>query len=244
MKDLIAKIPSRFKDIELLGKGGMGAVFKARDITLDRNVALKVILPRFARRPNVQEHLLQEARVAARLRHPGIVQVHDCGQEQSQLYIVMEFIPGDNLYQMLRDMKKQAKWLSLDEAVETVRQVCLAVDYAHRQGVLHRDIKPGNIMLEPEPSGSLTHRPVLTDLGLARLIKDQSTGDTDSSGTPPYMSPEQTLGQPTDARSDVYSLGVLLYELVVGRLPFPAKNRSFSCSREINPSEDQLFSNN
>jgi len=202
----------------------MGAVFKARDVTLQRDVAVKVMHPQLARRPNFQERFLQEARTAARMDHPGIVKVFDFGQARDLLYIVMEFIPGANLRQMLQDLKKESKWIVLPEALQLVRQVALALDYAHDQGVLHRDIKPDNIMLKAERGDGLPYRPVLTDLGLAKLLEGgMLTQEGMSMGTPAYMSPEQALGEETDARSDVYSVGILLYELAVGRLPFAVK---------------------
>ncbi|MEW5871424.1 MAG: protein kinase [Chloroflexota bacterium] len=224
MEHLIGQTLNRYKILSLLGEGGMGAVYKAHDQTLERNVAIKVMYPHFARQPNFQERFLQEARSTARLDHANIVQVHDFGQDHGYLYIVMEYIPGDNLDKMLRDLRANRKWILLHEAVQLLRQVALALDYAHRQGVLHRDIKPSNIMIEPEAVDSLPYRPVITDLGLAKLAEGGIvTQDGISMGTPAYMSPEQALGQITDERSDVYSLGVLLFELCTGRLPFPAK---------------------
>jgi serine/threonine protein kinase len=231
-QQLINQTLGRYKIISLLGEGGMGAVFKAHDLTLRRDVALKIMHPHFARQSDFQERFLQEARTAARLNHPGVVKVFDFGNERSLLYIVMEFIPGANLSEMLKDMKAKKKWIALPEAINLVREVALALDYAHKSGVLHRDIKPGNIMIAPISSAErgkdtpegLPYRPVLTDLGLAKLARGrQITQDGASLGTPAYMSPEQALGKPTDPRSDVYSLGILLYELVTGHLPFPAQ---------------------
>lgn len=224
MELLIGKTLNRYQITSLLGEGGMGAVFKARDLTLERFVAVKVLYPQYARQPNFQERFLQEARSAARLDHPGIVQVHDFGQDHSFLFIVMEYIPGDNLEKILRQLREEGEWIPLGEAIQLVNQLCQAIDYAHRQGVLHRDIKPSNIMLEPESSGDLPFRPVITDLGLAKLAEGGiTTQEGGYLGTPAYMSPEQASGLPTDERSDVYSLGILLFELSTGQRPFPAR---------------------
>lgn len=225
MKHLIGLTLGRYKINSLLGEGGMGAVFKARDETLKRDVALKVMNPQFSRLPNFQERFLQEARTVARLSHPNIVQVFDFGQqvvdEAQQLFIVMEFIPGQNLSFALKDYQNRSQPYPLLEAVETMRQVSSALDYAHRQGVLHRDLKPDNIILRSEPTPSLPYRPVITDLGLAKLAGgDVETQVGTTMGTPAYMSPEQSLGQAATAASDIYSLGIVFYELCTGKLPF------------------------
>jgi serine/threonine protein kinase len=227
MEDIIGKTLGRYKILALLGEGGMGAVYKAHDLTLQRDVAFKIMHPHFARQGDFKERFLQEARVAARLDHPCIVQVFDFGQTTELLYIVMKFIPGDNLGKMMQDLRTQGKWIDTGEAVGIIRVVAEAMHYAHEHSILHRDLKPGNIMIEPIAHDGLPYRPVLTDLGLAKLAGSAGlTQEGTSMGTPAYMSPEQALGETLDPRSDVYSLGILLFELSTGRLPFPARTIS------------------
>ncbi len=225
IEQLIGQSLGRYRIQSLIGEGGMGSVLRGFDEALQRDVAIKLLSAHFMGQPNFRERFLQEARSAARLRHPGIVQVYDFGQAPGLLYIVMEFIPGDNLHQLLKRLSAQNKRMILAEAIQLMRQLSLAVDYAHRNGVLHRDIKPANIMLREEPGDGLPYQPILTDLGLAKLAEGGIvTAVGTSMGTPAYMSPEQALGESTTVRSDVYSMGVLLFELASGRLPFPAKS--------------------
>jgi eukaryotic-like serine/threonine-protein kinase len=225
MNHLPGKTLGRYQLTDLLGEGGMGEVYRAFDPVLKRDVAIKTIHPHLLRKPGFKERFLQEAVAAARLHHPGIVQVFDSGEENGVLYMVMAFISGENLQELLEELKEQGTWVVLPEAVELVQQVSQAVDHAHRNGVLHRDIKPANIMLASEPCDGLPYRSILTDLGLAKLVEGGiETQSGASMGTPAYMSPEQALGLPIDARSDVYSLGALLYHLCAGQPPFPAKS--------------------
>ncbi len=221
------EIIGRYQLLHQLGSGGMGAVYKAQDLKLKREVALKIMHPSLSHNQEFRDRFLQEAQSGARLKHPGIVQVHDICEEDDYLFIVEDFIAGENLTARMKVLRAENHTMVVEEAVELVRQVSLALGYAHEHGVLHRDIKPANILLEPISGERLPYRPVLTDLGLAKLmVGGLETMTGISLGTPAYMAPEQALGQAADARSDIYALGVLLYELVSGRLPFSLKTVS------------------
>ena len=192
----------------LLGEGGMGQVWRARDVALDREVAVKLLAA-----PDVaeaRERFLREARAAAALNHPNIVAIHDLGQESGCLFLVMELVAGGSL----REHPPQ----SVDEAVEVGRQLCAALAHAHAQGLVHRDVKPANVLLVAGAS-RLTVK--LADLGLATSsAASRLTVEGGIVGTVAYLAPEQAIGRVVDGRADLYSLGVLLYELVTGRLPF------------------------
>ena len=210
--------PSVFGRYEVrrpLGAGGYGDVYLGHDAQLDRPVAIKVLRPKSPGRPTEEERSLQEARNLARLRHPGIVTVHDVGVQQDQVYIVSDYLDGPDLGHWLRDHRP-----SWPEAVRITALVADALAHAHTRLIVHRDIKPANIILTAE------NTPVLVDFGIA-LGDDEDTGGAKGkiSGTPKYMSPEQAEGAAhrIDGRTDVYSLGVVLYELLTGRVPFRAK---------------------
>jgi serine/threonine protein kinase len=209
-------IDNRYRITGLLGQGNMGAVYQAQDLRLARPVALKVLRADLAERPAFREQFVREARTLAQLEHPGIVRVHDAAAADQLLYLIMDYLPGQNLLQWLEALSAQQPGLDLAEALEWVRQLCLALEYAHRKNIVHGDIKPANIMLLPAAGGGRPYRPVLTDFGLARLVAQPQH----PSGTPAYASPEQAAGEPLSPQSDLYSLGVLLYELAVGRRPF------------------------
>jgi len=230
MDDLVGRILDNTYRIEkLLGQGGMGAVFRAHEIPLDRTVAIKVMHPHVARQEGFRERFLQEARAIAALEHSGIVRVHSFSKDPNLLYIVMGFIEGQNLRDWLHMLHQQEQLLALPEALAIVEQVADALDYAHRRGVYHRDIKPGNLILRPLPEPDarypeLPYQPVVTDFGLAKLAEGGLLSVTGMAmGTPAYMAPEQCEGLPITGQADTYALGIVLYEMVTGQLPFEVR---------------------
>jgi serine/threonine protein kinase/type II secretory pathway pseudopilin PulG len=214
----------------LLGKGGMGTVYLAQHEALNRPVAVKIIHPHLMNDPQFQSRFLQEAQTAANLDHPSIIRIHDFNKADDRLYMVMEFIAKGSLVAYLEEWRKQGSGLPLAEALHLVAQVAEALGYAHQRGIIHRDVKPDNVLLkvldQPERTGEPALRAVMTDFGLAKL-KEGSLLQTEASmllGTLPYISPEQLKGKRPDGRSDLYSLGILLYELLTGRPPFAIRN--------------------
>lgn len=211
-----AKTVGRYEILSELGRGAMGVVYKARDPKIDRLVAIKTISI-FAHTPEedreFRERLFTEAKAAGRLSHPGIVTVYDVSEDPDTLnpYIVMEYVAGDSLE---RHVAESAERFPLGSALALVEQVAEALDYAHSQGIVHRDIKPGNILL-PE-SGP----PKITDFGIAKFNFGHPTSFGEAMGTPAFMSPEQLNGEAVDGRSDLFSLGVVLYTLLTGYRPF------------------------
>jgi tRNA A-37 threonylcarbamoyl transferase component Bud32 len=200
--------------VELIGQGGMGAVYKARQTKLDRTVALKILPPEWGTDPAFAERFAREARTLARLNHPHIVAVHDFGESGGLYYLVMEFVDGPNLREALRTGP-----LPPEQALAVIPQVCDALQYAHEEGVVHRDVKPENILLDRRG------RVKIADFGLAKLLNRPRaeftlTGSRQVMGTADYMAPEQrTRPLEIDHRADIYSLGVVLYEMLTGELP-------------------------
>ncbi len=196
----------------LLGQGGMGTVFLARDVTLDRPVAVKVVSPEMAASPEVRQRFLLEARTVARLRHPNIVSVYAAGESDGLLWFAMEYVPGESL----RDRLQREQRIPSAEVMAITHDLAMALDDAHAAGVVHRDVKPENILLDRE-----TGRAMLTDFGVVRALSSADAGLTGAGfvlGSPRYMSPEQASGEPTiDGRSDLYSLGLVAYEMLAGR---------------------------
>jgi serine/threonine protein kinase len=201
--------------VELLGQGGMGAVYKARQPALDRWIALKVLPPRSAAKPDFPERFNREARALARLSHQNIVAVHDFGKLDGLFYFLMEYVDGVSLRQLLQGAK-----LTPEEALAIVPKICDALQYAHEHGVVHRDIKPENVLLNKEGQVKIA------DFGIAKIVEGESPGrppitqEQQVIGTPHYMAPEQVeKPQQVDHRADIYSLGVVFYEMLTGELP-------------------------
>jgi serine/threonine-protein kinase len=201
----------------VLGRGGMAEVHRGRDLRLGREVAVKVLRQDLARDPSFQVRFRREAQAAASLNHPAIVAVYDTGEDRNALgatpYIVMEYVEGETL----RDVLRREGHLDPDRAMELAADICGALDFSHRNGIVHRDVKPGNVMITPQGTVKVM------DFGIARAVSDSAATMTSTAaviGTAQYLSPEQARGEGVDARSDVYSVGCLLYELVTGTPPF------------------------
>jgi len=201
--------------LEEIGAGGMATVYRAVQEKVGRDVAVKVIGRHILQDPTALERFQREAQVIARLEHPHILPVYDYDLTTDPPFIVMRYLPTGTLKEILR-----REWLPADELAVLFRQIASALDYAHRQGIVHRDVKPSNILVDGEGNA------FLVDFGLARMVESaQSTGITASGttvGTPDYMSPEQVMGMPIDGRSDIYGLGVMLFEMLTGQMPFAA----------------------
>ncbi len=214
MSELDGKQLGPYRVVAQLGEGGMAKVFKAYQASVDRYVALKVLPQSLAKDPQFVERFKQEAQLLARLQHPHILPVHDYGESEGYTYIAMPFIESGTLTDLMRGQP-----LPLDRAASIIAQVGDALDYAHSQGLVHRDVKPSNVLIDQRGNC------LLTDFGIAKMMAGTqhltSTGAV--MGTPAYMSPEQGRGDRVDARSDIYALGIILYELVTGRVPFKAE---------------------
>lgn len=223
----------RYKIVSELGKGAMGMVYQAHDPQINRMVALKILREDRLTTEDFVQRFLKEATAIGRLSHPGIVTVYDVGQDHGTIYIAMEFLEGLSLDQVVKQRN-----LNIQDIVAIGIQVAEALQYAHKKGIVHRDIKPPNIIYTPEMSIKVT------DFGIAHIDDpdgQQMTRAGEILGTPVYMAPEQVLGQTVDGRSDLYSLGVILYELTTGRRPFQGDNlaaifRAITNDEPVSPS--------
>ncbi len=218
MPDLVGQTLGKYQIVERLGRGGMADVYKGYQPGLDRYVAVKVMHTHLSEDPDFVTRFQREAKAVAKLRHPHIIQVFDFDVQGEYYYMVMEYIEGgQTLKEMLQTLNAQQQRLPTDVAIDIIAKLADALDYAHQQGMIHRDIKPSNILI-PKIS-----QPILSDFGIARLIGE--TGLTSSGamiGTPAYMSPEQGRGERADERSDIYALGIVLYEILTGHPPYDA----------------------
>jgi len=230
-----ALLNNRYQLLEPLGSGGMAQVYRARDLMLERFVAIKILHADYSADPSVQVRFRQEAKAAANLSHPNIVTVHDFGFDQGKLFIVMEHIPGTNLKVMIDNLGK----MNPEDALPIIIQVCAGLGYAHRAGIVHCDVKPHNILITPD------HRVKVTDFGIARAVSSIHPDEQHDVvwGSPLYFSPEQASGQAPSPASDVYSLGVVIYEMLTGRPPFVAKTAETLARlhREMKPQSPRAF---
>jgi eukaryotic-like serine/threonine-protein kinase len=219
-------IDGRYEVEDLVGTGGMSSVYRARDNVLGRRVALKILHEHFSSDDEYVERFRREARAIARLNHPNIVTVIDRGEFEGRQFIVFEHVPGENLKNIVR----RDGPLPVEETVALTHQIARGLAFAHQHGIVHRDVKPQNVLLDE------TGSPKVTDFGIARSIdpKDSITETGTMLGTSDYIAPEQASGRRVDERSDQYSLGVLLYELLSGEVPYPAESFMAAAMRHLN----------
>ena len=232
--DLQQAVAGRYSLEREIGRGGMGIVFLARDVALDRLVAIKLLPPTLAAVPTMREQFIREARTSAKLSHPHIVPIYAVEEIGDLVFFVMALVDGQTLTQRIRSKGG----FSLQEAVRILREVAWALVHAHAQGVVHRDVKPDNILLE-EGSG----RALVTDFGIAQVMGSAvDQGSSDVIGTPEFMSPEQALGESVDERSDIYSLGIVAFLSLSGQLPFDAATPAELVTKQIQTTAPKLTS--
>jgi serine/threonine protein kinase len=227
----------RYQLLERVGSGGMATVYKAQDKALGRIVAVKVLHQSFTNDEGFLERFQREAHAAANLTHPNIVTVHDIGQDEHNHYIVMEYVDGRTLKQLVRSYGERDRFMPVSRAIDLVIQVCNGIGYAHRANLVHCDVKPQNVLV------TMDDRVKVADFGIARALSQVSQADRMDSqvwGTPQYFAPEQAAGQPTTPATDVYAIGVLLFELLGGRTPFQADSASEMAYKHLHETPPRL----
>jgi serine/threonine protein kinase len=208
----------RYQVVGLLGKGTSSTVYRATDPLLGREVAIKAIHPILGRQPGMIKRFEREAMALAKLDHPNIIRIFDMGQEGDVFYMVIRYLSGGTLKERMKTYHDRGTFMPFRESSTILSAICNAVDYIHRAGLIHRDLKPSNIMFDPND------RPILADFGIVKVTDSENlTMQGGILGTPFYMSPEQCLSEEIDCRSDIYSLGVILYEMCTGHRPFTGK---------------------
>ncbi|MBO4352602.1 MAG: serine/threonine protein kinase, partial [Eggerthellaceae bacterium] len=223
-------IAGRYQILERLGIGGMAEVFKAQDIVLGRVVALKVMLPQYAADPEFTQRFRQEAASAANLQNPYIVNIYDWGQDDGTYFIVMEYVRGSDLKECI----KQRGAINQRKVAEIGMQVCQALTAAHHLDIVHRDIKPQNIMIQPDGNVKVM------DFGIARAKNSVKTQTSSVLGTAHYISPEQAQGKELTFASDIYSLGIVMYEAATGTLPFDGPDAVSVALKQVNEQPQPL----
>jgi serine/threonine protein kinase len=242
MPEWLGKTIGNVRIDKYLARGGMAEVYLGTHLTLDRPVAIKVLHSYIEEEPELLVRFQREAKVVAGLRHPNIVQIYDFDAIDGHPYIVMEYLKGPPLASYLRSLHERNERIPHHQVARLLKALTASLDYAHEQGVIHRDIKPGNILLHGKADEIPLDKPltndveaILTDFGLVRIANTASqTVSGMVSGTPAYMSPEQARGDPTDHRTDIYSLGIVLYEMLAGRVPFEADSTLSVIYKQIN----------
>lgn len=230
MQEETIVLNERYELLERIGAGGMAVVYKARDRALGRIVAVKMLHDSLTSDEGFLQRFQQEAYAAANLSHPNIVTIHDIGQDNHRHYIVMEFVEGQTLKQVIRKETTDGRFLPVNRALDLTIQICAGIGYAHRANLIHCDVKPQNVIVSPDD------RVKVADFGIARAISSATQQQLVSQvwGTPQYFAPEQAAGEPASPATDVYAIGIVLFEMLTGRLPFAAESHTAMALKHLN----------